>query len=72
MTEKPQDFYKNALLLQGNELLIIYYEITKEVTGTMQLSNSIACLDKFATLRLKRVLRFIEEFTIEAKIIWKP
>jgi len=73
MTEfKPQDFYKNALLLKGDELLLIYYEITKDVTGTIQLTNNIACLDKFSTLRLKRVLRFIEEFTKEVKIIPRP
>jgi len=56
------DLFSKALLLDEKELMIVRYTITKSNVGKIQLSKTIDLLDERTKNRLKKVLRFIEEF----------
>ena len=56
------DLFSTALLLDEKELMIVRYTITKSNVGKIQLSKTIDLLDETTKNRLKKVLRFIEEF----------
>ena len=56
------DLFSKALLLDEKELMIVRYTITKSNVGKIQLSKTIDLLDERTKNRLKKILRFIEEF----------
>jgi hypothetical protein len=66
-----KDIYSKAALLPDNDLLIVSYEITPTNRGKIQLSNSVNLLSARQVKKLKIVLEFIEEYSIEYFIIPK-
>ena len=60
-----KDFYAKALLLPDGEAIIIRYEIAKSNIGKIQLSNFVKLLDRQTTIKLKRMLRDIEDYATD-------
>jgi hypothetical protein len=64
-----KDIYKRALALPDNDAIIIDYEIFINNKGRMQLTNMIKLLTKKDTDKLKALLRGIEEYSTDMRII---
>ena len=60
-----KDFYAKAILLPDNEAIIIKYEITKNNIGRIQLSNAIRLFDSKTLIKIKKLMRAIEEYATE-------
>ena len=66
-----KDIFCKASLLPDNDLLIVSYEISSSNRGKIQLSNSITLLTQENQNKLKIILEFIEEYSLEYFIIPK-